>query len=92
MTLVSVTEAKAQCRVTHDLEDSLFQIYVKAADEWVSNYLNDPQPPQKSAIKAAALLIVHDLYFNRGATSEMKNYQNPAVDALLYPYRQDIGI
>lgn len=30
--------AKQQCRVTHDREDGLIDIYLKAAQSWVENY------------------------------------------------------
>jgi len=92
MSIVTLTEAKAQCRVTHSLEDSLFQIYMDAADAWIANYLNVDNPPLNAAIKGAALLIIQDLYENRGATGEKDFKPNPAVDRLLFPYRENMGI
>lgn len=92
MATVTLAEAKKQCRVTHDLENDLIQIYMDAADDWIRNFLNQDQIPQKSAVKSAALLIVEDLYYGRAAHTEMKKYRNPAIDSLLYPYRVEIGI
>lgn len=92
MALVSLAEAKKQCRVTHSLEDDLITLYMNAADDWIMNYLDTSNVPQVYAIKAAALLIIEDLYRVRGATSEMKQYENPAVERLLFPYREELGI
>lgn len=92
MALVTLAEAKKQCRVTHDLEDDLITLYMGAAEDWIKNYLNQEQIPQQSAVKAAALLIIEDLFKNRAATSEVQLYKNPAVDSLLFPYRVEMGI
>lgn len=92
MATVTLAEAKKQCRVVHDLENDLIQIYMDSADDWIKNYINQDQIPQVSAMKAAALLIIEDLYSHRGAQTDMKLYKNPAVDGLLYPYRVEMGI
>ena len=92
MALVTLAEAKKQCRVTHDLEDDLITLYMNAADDWIRNYLNQEQIPPQYAVKAAALLIIEDLFKNRAATSEVQLYANPAVDRLLFPYRVEMGI
>lgn len=92
MATVTLAEAKKQCRVTHSLEDDLIQLYMDAADDWIRNFLNQEQIPQKPAIRAAALMIVEDLYRNRSAQADIKLYKNEAVDNLLYPYRVEIGI
>lgn len=92
MALLTITEAKAQCRVTHDLEDDLIQVYMDAADDYIKNYLNLEIYPQKPAIKAAALLIIEDLYTHRSAQTEIELYKNDAVEGLLHPFRQHLGI
>lgn len=92
MATVTLQEAKRQCRVVHSYEDDLIQVYMEAADDWIANFLNTANFPQVAAIKAAALLIIHDMYDNRGATGEKEFRANPAVDRLLYPYRENIGI
>ncbi|MEO0375586.1 MAG: head-tail connector protein, partial [Cyanobacteria bacterium P01_A01_bin.17] len=60
-------------------EDTLIQLYVDAAKEHIGEYLNRPQYPSNSAIKAAALLIVGDLYENREAAGNRAMRENPAV-------------
>lgn len=92
MPLVTLDEAKAQCRVSHTLEDDLFEIYRQAADQWIKNFLNVENIPQENAVKCAALLIVHDLYNRRGATVDVQTYENKAIESLLWPFRQEIGI
>ena len=93
MALITLAQAKAQCRITHDLEDDLFDdIYIPAAEDWIKNYLNQDDIPQEYAIKAACMLLVHDFFNNRGATSDKDFKPNPAVENLLFPYRKDMGI
>ena len=79
-------------RVDQSTEDTLIQIYIDAAQDYIKNFLNVPVLPQNSSIKAAALLIVGDLYENREGAGEKEVKENPAVMRLLYPYREEIGI
>lgn len=79
-------------RVDQSTEDTLIQIYIDAAQDYIEQFLNTMDYPVNSAIKAAALLIVGDLYENREGAGEKEIKENPAVMRLLYPYRQDIGI
>lgn len=44
------------------------------------------------SIKAAILLIIGDLYHNRQAQQDAKLELNRSVQALLYPYRVNIGL
>lgn len=87
------TEAKMHLKVDNTDEDDLIDIFIEAAEDFIEVYLDRETVPDKAAIKAAALLIIGDLYENRGAqivgtiTSE-----NPAVMRLLQPYRRNIGI
>jgi len=92
MSMVTLAQAKKQCRVVHNLEDDMIQLYMDAADEWIANYLNLSNVPTTSGIKAAALLIIEDLYANRGATGEKEFHGNPAVERLLFPYRENMGM
>lgn len=92
MALITLAQAKEHCRVTNDLEDATMQIYVDAVEEHIKNYLNTKNVPQKSPIKAAALLLVQDLYENRSAQAEVDLKENRAACNLLYPYRQNIGV
>lgn len=99
MAIVSLSEAKDHLRVNQTTEDTLIQLYIDAASDYVREYLNgeikgelDSPVSTPAAIKAAALLLIGDLYENReaGGVDEIK--RNPAVGALLYPYRVRLGI
>lgn len=45
-----------------------------------------------SEIKVAMLLIIGDMYKNREASLDKQSYVNIALDALLSPYRLEIGL
>lgn len=97
MAFITVSEAKQQCRITHDLEDDLLQTYIDAAIAYVQRFLNMPQIPLSPDVKAACLMIVADLYENREASVSPKSAAasyaaNPAVVNLLHPHRMGIGI
>ncbi len=93
MAVVTLAEAKAHLRVDQSAEDSTIQIYVDAADDYICNFLNQSPPPQSASIKAAALLLVGDMYQNRESQIVGASVaENVAVKNLLYPYRVEIGI
>ena len=92
MSYVTLSEAKQHLRIDHNDEDSLITIYIEAAELNACQYLNLEELPQELAIKAAILLLVGDFYEHREAATEKELYRNHAVDSLLYPYRQEIGI
>lgn len=99
MASVTLTEVKLHLRITEDDEDALLTIFMGAADDYMRKFLNRSIPGENdsptiipSAIKAAALLFIGDLYENREGSSEKVLVANPAVDRLLYPYREEIGI
>lgn len=97
---VTLAEAKLHLRVINNLENSLIQLYLDAAEAWVADYIDDPIPgasnsppdPAPTNIKAAILLVVGDLYENREGASEKEIKKNPAVERLLFPFRNRLGI
>lgn len=90
--IVTLTQAKDHLRVDQSTEDTLITLYIQAAEDWISNFLNTPNIPYTHSVKAAALLIIGDLYENREGASEKEIKENPAVVRLLYPYREGLGI
>jgi len=99
-TLVTLNEAKAHLRVTGAQDDDLITLYNEAAYDYVARFLNlpdfmngDSPASYPASIRAAALLLIGDMFENReaqiiGATV----VENKAVMNLLYPYREEIGI
>ena len=85
MAIVSLSEAKSHLRVDQSDEDTLIQVYIDAAIDYVGNYLNCSNYPQSASIKAAVLLLVGDLYENRESASDIEIIRNPTVDNLLFP-------
>lgn len=97
MAIITLAEAKLHLRASTyvdspDPEDTLINIYIGAAEDHIRNYLDREIIPSKSAIKAAALLLVGDLYENREAAGEKEIKENPAVNRLLFPYRRNLGV
>jgi len=97
MATVTLAEAKLHLRASTyvdspDPEDTLINLYIAAADDYIRNFLDREIIPSKSAIKAAALLIVADLYENREGAGEKEIKENPAVMRLLFPYRRNLGV
>ena len=92
MPLISLSQAKSHLRVDIAEDDALIQIYIDAAVDHISTLLNTPSVPNAPAVKAAALLIIADLYENREAGGEKQIKANPASMNLLYPFRKSIGI
>lgn len=90
--IATLEEVKLHLRISHSLEDTIIQVYMDAADEYIRQFLNCPNPAINSAIKAAFLLLVGDLFENREAQQDKKLEENRAVMNLLYPYRENIGI
>lgn len=102
--IVDLETAKDHLRVTSNTEDALITRYMKAAEDYIKNYIDgdipgsadSPAEPTPAAIEAAQLLIIGDLYENRqsqivgNTTSAI--HANPAVERLLFPYRKKLGI
>lgn len=89
--LLTLAEAKLHIRVDHDAEDALIASLIGAATAAVADYLSmdaeDIDGNAPAPVKAAALLLVADLYANREAQTERPLSENPAYRRLLNPYR-----
>lgn len=88
--MLTLPEVKLHCRIDHYDEDSLLIAMIDAAAASVGDYLNAPEPLDNTApapVKAAALLLVGDLYSNREALVERPLSKNPTFERLLNPYR-----
>lgn len=88
--LLTLDEAKLHCRIDHDDEDSLLGAMIAAAAASVRDFINAPEALDDTApapVKAAALLLVGDLYANREALVERPLSKNPTFERLLNPYR-----
>lgn len=88
--LLTLDEAKLHCRIDHDDEDSLLSSMIAAAAASVGDFINAPEALDDTApapVKAAALLLVGDLYANREALVERPLSKNPTFERLLNPYR-----
>ena len=99
MALVTLTEVKAQLRITGSSDDTLLSNYMVAAEDIIVKYLNRDIPTNGDSpedypmpIKIACTMIIADLYENRQSQLDKQMYHNRAVDNLLYPYRDAIGI
>ena len=82
--LITLVEAKEFARLGNS-EDATLQIMIDAATAYVEKALNigplDSTAP--SMAKQAALMILADMYDNRGAQSDRPLSSNKAVDTLL---------
>jgi len=88
--LLTLEEARLHLRVDGEDEDTLIQAYVDAAALSVVNYCDLKLVPQgaEPIFKAAALLMLGDLYASREATITGTIVAvNPTVAALLGAYR-----
>lgn len=97
--IVTLAEAKMHLRVTNDVEDALITRHIATAGEWIANYLNkavpglyDSPPTVPKSIQDAALMIVENLFENRGSLTEKDLKKNPTMDGLLSFYRVGMGI
>ena len=89
-------EVKTHLRVLHTRDDSYIQLLTKAALENVENFIDRPLSELAdssgeipSSLKAAALLIVGDLYSNRSDVVVGTIVAvNPTTQRLMLPYRK----
>lgn len=97
--IITLAEAKAHLRLTSTDEDGLVRLFIQSATTEVENYLNRDIPvvtgttaTYPAPIKAATLLLVSDLFENRDGASDKVLIQNAAIQRLLYPYRDGLGV
>lgn len=97
--MITLDEAKRHLRLEldDDSQDGHLQLIVDAAIDAVQQFLDDPEPYDSSgappSVKAAALLIVGDLFNNReGQFVGMVPVRNQTVSNLLWPYRKGLGV
>lgn len=86
--MTTLPEAKQYLRVMHDAEDQFIERLIEAAQGHVEQYLGDDMPsPVPAAVNAAILLLVADLYENRGRQVERPLHDNSTYGLLLGPYQ-----
>lgn len=88
--LLTLGEAKQHLRVDDDDSDAIIEAYADAAVLSVLNYCDRKLVPQgaEPAFKAAALLMLGDLYNNRESVVAGQSFAvSPTIGALLGPYR-----
>lgn len=99
--MLTMAEIRSHLRLDADDASPELEVYQAAATDYITQHLGRPVPwsvdgaevPVPASIKAAALLIVADLYENREAQFIGSiRADNPAVERLLYPYRVGLGI
>ena len=87
--MLTLTEAKQHLRVDLSHDDNLIESLIDAATAATSNHLDgmvlDDMAP--APVKAAALMLVADMYENRSAQTERPLHHNEAYERLLQPYR-----
>lgn len=87
---------KKQLRVLHTRDDDYIQLLTKAAFESVENFIDRPlseiadsSGEIPSSLKAAALLMVGDMYSNRSDVVVGTIVAvNPTTQRLMLPYRK----
>ena len=87
--LLTLADVKLHCRIDTNDEDALLGALITASATAVANELGMTSLDDTAAppIKAAALLLVGDLYENREAQTDRQLFRNQAFDRLLAPYR-----
>ncbi|BBG85360.1 hypothetical protein AHGSH82_025050 [Aeromonas hydrophila] len=99
MLLITVVEAKAQCRIEPEMtdEDALLTGLIEAAISHIQSDINKPLvatgeegQPLTPALKLAALLLIGHWYTNREAvvTGTIATTLPLAYDSLIRPYRE----
>ena len=89
--MLTLQDAKEHLRVDDCCEDMLIARLIDAATASVGDYINATEPLDDTApapVKAAALLLVGDLYANRETLSERPLSENRLYERLLAPYRK----
>ena len=96
MSIVTLPEVKEHLRYDTDDNDPMLEMYIKAAENAVLNYVTDTfDDDYPDDLKHAVLLMVGMFDREREPSKDSSitdNYLPPAVRALLYPYRTPTAI
>ena len=89
--MITLEQAKAHLRITHDDEDTAIRAMIDAATVAAADYLNLPVADiiddMPAPVHAAILLQVGDLYENRERQADRQLYASLTYERLLNPYR-----
>jgi hypothetical protein len=88
--MVTLQEVRDQLRLGDTGEDALLTLYIGAAVEYIKAFTRRAWEVAEEipfSVKAAALLLVADLYENREAQGTAALYKNDTIDRLLWPHR-----
>lgn len=89
--MLTLQQTKEHLRVDILDDDAVIDAMIDAATAATADYLNmaldQMTTTVPSPIKAAALLMVADLYENREGQTERQLYRNTTYERLLNPYR-----
>ena len=88
--MITLEQAKAHLRITHDDEDEAILAMIYAAEAAALDYLNldaFDSNGTPSPVQAAILLQVGDLYENRERQADRQLYGSQTYERLLNPYR-----
>ncbi len=88
--MITLDQAKAHLRITHNDEDAAIQAMIDAAEAAALDYLNldaFDSNGTPSPVQAAILLQVGDLYENRERQADRQLYASLTYERLLNPYR-----
>lgn len=99
---LTIDEIREHCRVYHNEDDKQLEIYANAAITLLESNLNrkllkkgeaEPVPNPEylcafnDSIKAAALLLISDLYDNRSSNLDVNTFENRTFVLLTSPFR-----
>lgn len=88
--LLTLDEAKSHLRIDGDDEDTIVEVYADAAVLSCLKTTSRLLVPQgaEAVFKAAALLMLGDLYANREGVIAGQSFSvSPTVERLLWPYQ-----
>lgn len=97
--MISLIEAKLHLRIDHTEDDPLITLYIGAAQEQIERHIqrkiitdeevrtSADDVVNNSALKAAALLFIGNLYENREATTDKPSELPLGYWSLIQPYR-----
>lgn len=89
--MLDLDEVKHHLRVDQSLDDDLIEALMTAATTATANHLDNANlvldTTAPAPVKAAAMLLVADLYENRTAQTERPLFKNETYERLLNPYK-----